>query len=515
MTNYREILRLYHQGFSSRQISQSIPCSRTVVIRVLKRFKQSEIQWPLPDNITNIQIEEQLYRDTKSKYNQIAPDFEHIHKELSKNGVTLTLLWTEYSDMCRQNKAIPYKYSQFCKLYGDFANTTKATMRLRHKPGEKLEVDWAGQTAVIKDKITGEPIKAYIFVATLPYSGYSYVEAFLNMNMENWIHAHINCIKFFGGITKILVPDNLKTGVDKANWYSPIINRTYGEMASWYDSVVIPARVRRPKDKPSVENTVGIISTWIIASLRNITFFSLYDLNLAIREKLDEFNSNPFQKKEGSRKSIFLQEEQSELLVLPPYHYELSIWNKAIVQFNYHIIADKMYYSVPYEYIKHQVDIKLTSSVVEVFFSGNRIASHIRKYGNPGQYQTVLEHMPESHQKSLGWNSDRFIKWASEIGENTLAVVKFILTSHKVEQQGYKSCMALLKSADKYSLLRLEKACERALYYTPRPSYKIVQTILQNGSDKVTITEKHNNSSDESKYGLTRGSEYYRRNKND
>lgn len=217
MTNYREIIRLYSQGLSTRNISLSIPCSRTTVIKVIQRLKQSNFVWPLPDDVTNHVLEKSLFPDYIADNLYMMPDYEHIHKDLSKSGVTLSLLWQEYSEICRLNQKLPYKYSQFCKLYGDFANQNKATMRLRHKPGEKLQVDWAGQTAFIKDNITGDQIKAYIFVATLPYSGYSYVEAFLSMNMENWIQAHINCFKYFNGVTKIIVPDNLKTGVDKAN----------------------------------------------------------------------------------------------------------------------------------------------------------------------------------------------------------------------------------------------------------------------------------------------------------
>jgi len=285
---------------------------------------------------------------------------------MGKSGVTLSLLWYEYSEACRTCRSIPYQYSQFCKLYNDYIQKTKATMRIHHKPGEKLEVDWAGQTASIMDNISGAEIKVYVFVATLPYSGYSYVEAFFKMDMESWIQAHINCFEYFRGVARILVPDNLKTGVDQVSWTQTVINRTYNELATYYDTVVIPARVRHPKDKASAEGTVGVISTWIIASLRNQSFFSLSELNSEIKLKLTDFNTKPFQKKEGSRESVFLSEEQHCLTMLPAQPFELATWSSAPVQFNYHVSVDRMNYSVPYEYIKHKVDIRITRKVIPI-----------------------------------------------------------------------------------------------------------------------------------------------------
>jgi len=511
MTQYREILRLHKQGISGRGIASSLSCSRNTVSEVLQAAKEFGIEWPLPEAISDRELEERLFPTKENDILRQMPDYDHIHKELSKSGVTLSLLWYEYSEECRHSQTIPYQYTQFCKYYNDYSLKTKATMRIHHKPGERLEVDWAGQSAVIQDNITGEPIKAYVFVAALPYSGYSYVEAFLSMNMESWIQAHVNCFEYLGGVAKILVPDNLKTGVDRVSWHNSVINRTYNEMATYFDTVVIPARVRRPKDKASAEGTVGVISTWILASLRNQTFFTLQELNQAIKIKLSEFNSKPFQKKEGSRDSVFRQEEQQMLIPLPAQSYELATWTSATVQFNYHVTVDKMNYSVPYEYIKHQVDIRITSRVVEVFYNSCRITSHPRLFGNPGQYQTISEHMPEKHQKYQEWNADRFISWAKQIGEHTEIVIRSILTSCRVEQQGYRSCMALLKAADKYSIQKLENACQRALSYTPNPSYRNVQAILKSGSDKLDGVQASDRTSQSSEYGISRGAGYYGR----
>lgn len=512
MTKYREILRLFSQGISKSSIARSCECSRNTVISVISRAAESEISWPLPCDMTDEKLQKLLFQSTASPTTRKLPDCEYIHKEMAKSGVTLSLLWNEYCQSCRLSNELPFMYTQFCKYYRDYANTTKATMHINRKPGEQLEVDWAGKTASIVDTDTGEFIEVYVFVAALSCSGYAYVEAFLSQNQECWIVAHINTYRFLGGVTRILVPDNLKTGVERASWYTPIINKSYHEMAEYYDTAVIPARVRKPKDKPKVEGTVGVVSTWVIAALRHQRFFTLTELNAAIRDKLDEFNRKPFQKKPGSRLSIFLEEEKATLLPLPKEPYELAIWKVATVQFNYHISIEKMNYSVPYEYIKHQVDVRVTRNVVEMFFNGHRICSHPKLRGREGQYSTTTEHMPADHQKYTTWNTERFLAWAENIGPNTFITVKAILSSHKVEQQGYKSCMALLKLPDKYSVTRLEAACARALSYTINPSYKSIQTILQTGQDKVDKEEPVKNNDGSADFGFIRGADYYRGN---
>jgi transposase len=317
--------------------------------------------------------------------------------------------------------------------------------------------------------------------------------------------------RFFGGVSKVLVPDNLKTGVERADWYNPTINKTYHEMAEHYDTAVVPARVRKPQDKPNAEGTVGIISTWIIAALRNQKYFRLIELNQAILEKLEAFNRKLFQKKEGSRLSVFLEQEKAFLLPLPKTPYELATWKIATVQINYHIAVDKMNYSVPYEYIKRQVDVRITRNVIEVFFNNHRICSHPRLSGYPGQYSTTQAHMPTDHQAYVQWNAARFIVWAQKIGPNTETAVRAILYSHKVEQQSYKSCLALIKLADKYSVTRLEAACKKALFYTSMPSYKSVKTILSTGQDKVAAEPEPSTAANVQSYGFTRGANYYGR----
>ena len=436
------------------------------------------------------------------------PDFAYIRKELLRNGVTKKLLWTEYCEMCRMDNKEPLMYSQFCYYIQQDEQKRRATMHINRKPGEQVEVDWAGDPAIIIDPDTGELIKTYIFVGVMTYSLYAYAEAFVDMKQKSWINAHIHMYDFFSGVSKILVPDNCKTAViRKSNSYvDPRINENYRSMAEHYGTAIIPARVRAPKDKPNAEGSVRHVSTWIIAALRNEQFFSLAELNQAIRKKLHEFNRKPFQKKDGSRSELFIEEELPCLAQLPAATYELADWSSATVQFNYHIFHGGMLYSVPHEYIRKKVDVRSTDSTIEIYYEGNRIATHRRLRGRKGQYSTDPGHMPDNHQKYLEWDSDRFRKWASKIGPDTEKVINGILTSAKVEQQSYRSCMGLLKLADKYSQKRLEAACTKALTYTDSPSYRSVRNILESCSVSDEQEEKS-----ESTAGITRGADYYRR----
>ena len=512
MTKYREILRLHSLGLSQKDIAESCGVSKKTVNKVLKAAREKNIFWPLSDTDTDAVLSEKLFpKAPKVSSTRQMPDFEYIRRELLRNGVNKKLLWTEYVATCRQNGTEPLMYSQFCYYIQQEEQRRRATMHIPRKPGEQIEVDWAGDPAHITDPDTGEVTAAHVFVGVLSYSQYPYVEAFLNEQQAAWITAHIHMFEYFGGVSRILVPDNCKTAViHNHDWSNPQVNVVYHEMAEHYNCAIIPARVRAPKDKPNAEGTVGVISTWIIAALRDEQFFSLAELNAAIRQKLYEFSQKPFQKKEGTRYDIYRQEERPMLLSLPQQPYELAEWKQATVQFNYHISVAGMYYSVPFEYIKRKVDIRATATTIEVFYKHTRIASHRRRYGRKGQYSTVTAHMPEDHQKYLEWNGDRFRRWGAQIGPRTAAVVNAILTSKRVEQQSYRSCMGLLKLTDRYSPKRLENACALALSYTSSPSYKNVKDILAAGRDKA-IAEEPDANADPNPYALTRGSDYYRR----
>jgi transposase len=507
MTNYREILRLKSLGIKHSQIAESMLLSRQTVVTALQRAAAQGLDWQTAESLSDRELTAKLFPNGQDTPNYLMPDYEYVHREMAKPGVTQQLLWMEYYDKCRGSGKIPYQLTQFKKHYREYLTTAKATMHINRNPGEILEVDWAGQTAQIADSDTGEAIEAYLFVAVLPYSGYAYAEAFLSRNQDAWLLAHVNAYCYFGGATRIVVPDNLKTGVIKHTKDEIVLNKSYQEMTEHYGTAILPTRVKAPKDKATVEGTIGNVSTFILAAIRNQRFFSLRELNEVIEERLYAFNHKPFQKKDGSRATWFA-EEQISLLPLPPSRFEHSEWKVATVAFNYHVAVDEQYYSVPYAYIKRQVDLRLTSTAVEVFFEGTRICSHIRLYGRRGQYSTQEAHMPPKHQQYLQWDGVRFRKWAAKIGTNTAAVVEAILSGLKVEQQGYRSCMALLKLSDQYTPHRLEAACAKALHYTPRPGYKSIQTILKSGQDKSpdeppTLLEPD-------PYSFTRGADYYK-----
>lgn len=501
---------------SQRSIASSCGCSRNTVSDVITRAEQQVNSWPLSEDISDGDLRGFLFPEKSTVQEHRMPDYEYVHRELAKKGVTLTLLWEEYCQQCHQSGDTPYMYTQFCFHYRKYANTTKATLRIKRKPGELMEVDWAGQTAYLKDHITGEKIPAYIFVATLPCSQYTYVEAFLSQNLESWITAHIHAFQYFGGVASMIVPDNLKTGIDQSNYWDPKINRSYYEMAEHYGTAVVPARVRRPKDKPSVEGNVGIISTWIIAALRNQTFFSIHELNEAIHLKLKTFNQKPFQKKTGSRQTAFLEEEKFALLPLPTKPYELATWKKAIVPLDYHIIVDKKHYSIPYEYVKHEVDIRITSNIIEIFFNHTRVASHMRLKDTRETFSTIPEHMPENHRIYIEWDQQRIYKWADQVGEHTRKVMEGIFHTSKVERQAQKMCMGIIKLADRYSLNRLEEACTQALVYSTNPKLNSIKTILKHGKDKSfdSKTDQHKNNRSSS-FGFTRGAAYFGGKRND
>ena len=484
--------------------------SKKTVNKVLRRAGELGISWPLSSEMTDSVLAEKFNSPAKVFVSdRKLPDYEYVRRELLRNGVTKKLLWTEYLEGCRISGEKPLMYSQFCLYIQQDEERHRATMHIPRKPGEQIEVDWAGDPAHVINPNTGEILDVYVFVGVLTYSQYAYAEAFADEKQNSWITAHIHMYEYFGGVARILVPDNCKTAViHNTGWNNQQINQSYQQLAEHYGTAVIPARVRRPKDKPNAEGSVGNISTWIIAALRNEQFFSIAELNHAIREKLELFNRRSFQKKDGSRLSLFLGEELPLLAPLPATRFELADWKQATVQYNYHISVDRMLYSVPYEYIRKKVNVRVTDTTIEVFINQTRIASHRRLYGRPGQYSTVTEHMPPDHQKFIEWNGDRFRSWAEKIGPNTYTVINSILTSKLIEQQSYRSCMSILKLSEKYSAKALEAACRKVLAYTSHPSYKSIKTIIDSGSAKAETDDEE---AEIKPHGITRGADYYRR----
>lgn len=367
MTDYREIIRLHSLKFSNVSIANSLCCSRNTVSEVLKLAETHSLEWPIPETLSNKDIEYLFYPNRGNNEGRRLPDYEYVYNELAKPGVTLSLLWAEYCAKCEAEHTIPYQHSQFNDKYHAYAASKKATLRIKRKPGETMEVDWVGDTLKVYDAASCCDIPAYIFVAVLPCSLYGYAEAFPDMKSNHWIEAHIHAYSFFGGVTRILVPDNLKTGVIKNTRAELVLNRSYHEMAEHYGTAIIPARPVKPKDKPNAEGTVKVLETWILAALRNRKFFTFEELNKAIHEKLEEFNAKPFQKKKGSRLSAFLEEEKDFLMPLPASPYETAVWSTATIQPDYLIKIGDCKYSVPYEFIGKKVDIRATENSIEVF----------------------------------------------------------------------------------------------------------------------------------------------------
>ena len=332
MINYREILRLHSLGYSQRRIESSVRSSHQTVKSVLEKAKAQGISWPLEDDVTNAMLDELLSgKEQKGNSPYAEPDFAYIHKELSKKGVTLTLLWQEYCDNCRANGQQPYMSTQFGDKYRRWARVTKATMRITHKPGDAMQVDWAGETIPYYDAATGDEYKAYLFVAALPCSCYIYVEACSDMKQENWLLCHVHAYEYFGGVARLLIPDNLKTGVISNTRYETRLNESYRELAEYYGTAIVPARVRKPQDKSIVEKSVGFSTTWITAAMRERKFFSLAEVKEAVAERLEIINTTPFQKRPGNRREAYLSEEKEFMLPLPSVPYEPAVWKQATI----------------------------------------------------------------------------------------------------------------------------------------------------------------------------------------
>ncbi len=498
MRKIREVLRLkWGHNLSIRKIAQSCGISRPGVDEYLRRAKNAGLTWPLPDDLDDDRLERLLFpaASTLEAKDRHIPDWVEVNLELKGKGVTLFLLWQEY----RLNHPQGYQYSWFCDRYRQWQGKRDLVMRQNHRAGEKLFVDYAGQTAPVVDPGTGEIREAQIFVSVLGASNYTYAEATWTQGLPDWIGSHQRAFQYIGGVPEIVVPDNLRSGVSKAHRYEPDINPTYQEMASHYGMAVIPARVRRPKDKSKAEIGVQVVERWILAALRHRTFFSLAELNRAIKELLEKLNTRPFKKLPGSRQELFQSLDAPALRPLPTTPYTYAEWKKVRVHIDYHVEIDGHYYSVPYQLVKLQLDARLTAYTIECFHKGKRVTSHPRSW-NKGRHTTVVEHMPESHRKYGDWSPQRLIRWAEKIGASTAKVITAILSSRRHPQQGYRSCLGVLRLGKSYGEQRLEAACQRALLLGTN-RYKSIESILKHGLDgkplpeqqELALSEDHDN----------------------
>jgi transposase len=396
--------------------------------------------------------------------------------------------------------------SRFCELYQRWNRNRAVVLRHDHKAGEKTFVDWAGDTVAIHDRASGETAPASIFVAVLGASTYTFARAALSQDLSNWIDCHVRAFEFFQGVTRLLVPDNPRTGVSRACRYEPDLNRTYLEMAQHYGIAVLPARPYKPRDKAKVENAVGIVERWILAALRHRKFFALAELNEAIEALLDRLNSRRFRKREGTRTSLFLEIDRPALQPLPAQRYVMAEWKTVRANIDYHVEIDRHYYSVPYQFAGQQLEARYTAATIELFHTGKRIASHARS-SMMYRHTTIPEHMPKSHQAHLQWTPSRLIHWGETVGVATAEVIRTILDSKPHPEMGYRACLGILRLAKTYSDQRLEAASQRALQLQAC-SYSSLRSILKRSLDRQTTLNPEPGKSGP-RHENVRGADYY------
>jgi transposase len=516
MANSKEIIRLHERGSTQREIASIQRCSLKTVSKTLRAAKVKQLGYAELAKMDDATAHQLLFDPPErvSIYRQ--PDFAYMEEQLKINGVNLALLWDEYVRSCEAGGVKAYQYSQFCSLYKSWRREhgkgIQATMRIRHVPGRLIEVDWSGDRATYTDIGSGECVEPYVFVACLPYSQRIFAEAFDDMGQDSWTDAHVHTFAYNGGTTELMTPDNCKTGVNKPDYYDPLINKDYGELANHYGIAVLPARPYRPRDKPSTENSVKFVETWVIAYIRDRRFFSLAELNAAIRKRIDEINAQPFQGLDYSRNDVFKAEELPLLRPLPDTAFERSEWRRSKVGVDYCIQVERQRYSVPYRLIGQHVDVRMTKSVIEVYKESERVCSHVRLYGRFNQCSVTEGHMPEAHRLyAEEWNPERFRKWAASIGPSCLSVIESILVSKPHPALTYRSCMGVLGFARSKGNTFLEEVCKRACQTSRNPSYGQIK-MLAKGVEAQAAPKGEPRDSGEGigSAGMVRGADYYR-----
>jgi transposase len=482
MRKIRDVLRLTAAGMSSRKIAASLVVGATTVVDCLQRARAAGVSWPLLDDLSDEALEARLFPASTAlaeiRARRPQPHWPTIHRELRRPGVTLQLVWEEH----RAAHPEGYGYSRFCELYRAWEGRLSPTMRQTHVAGERLFVDYAGTTLDVIDASTGEAMPAQVFVAALGASNYTYAEATWTQGLADWIGSHTRTFAFFDGVSAMVVSDNLKSGITKACFYEPAVNRTYAEMAAHYDTAVVPARPNKPRDKAKVEVAVQVATRWIIAKLRNRRFFSLGELNAAIAELVTALNSRVTRHLGASRRALFDDLERSALKKLPAEPYAYAEWKECRAGLDYHVEIEKHYYSVPHALLRETMWARITARTIEVFHRGKRVAAHVRSSSNR-QHTTVREHMPSSHQRYADWTPERIQRQANEIGPKTSALVEIILRERTHPEQGFRACIGILRHAKSFGRERLEAACDRALEIGAR-SYTSVTSILKTNLDR-------------------------------
>ncbi|MCP4081403.1 MAG: IS21 family transposase [Planctomycetaceae bacterium] len=480
MRKIKEVIRLGAQGLSPGRIGESLGIGRTTAQECLGRARAAGLSWPLPEELSDADLEQRLYpRATGAVRGSFPqPDWAYVHRELRRKGVTLSLLWEEYRSVHPDG----YGYSRYCELYRRWEGRLSPVMRQHHVAGERLFVDYSGSTLDVICPKTGEIKSAQLFVATLGASNYTYVEATWTQSLSDWIASHVRAFDFFGGAPAQVVSDNLKSGVTKACFYEPTVNRTYADMAAHYDTAIVPTRPYKPKDKAKVEGAVLIAQRWIIARLRNQRFFTLDDLNAAIRDLNSQLNSKITRHLGASRRDLFERLDQPALKPLPVEPYTYAEWKQCSVALDYHIDVDRHYYSVPYQLLRQKLWVRITARTIEAFHKSKRVAAHARISSNY-QHTTVREHMPSHHRKYADWTPERLRRQASRIGPNAGTLVEVIMRERRHPEQGFRACLGIVRLAKTHGFERLDAACERALEINAR-SYASVKSILKNNLER-------------------------------
>jgi transposase len=481
MRKVREVLRLrWGEALSVHKVARSCKVSPSTVLEYERRAQAAGLRWPLPEELDDAALHQLLSADAPVPADRRElPELSYLLEEMRKPHVTLTLLWMEY----KASHPEGYQYTQFWRYYQEGKRHLEVALRQEHRAGEKLFSDYAGDTLRLTDPNTGEVTDVPIFVAVLGASNYTYAEAAPDLTLPHWIGAHIRALEYFGGVPQIIVPDNTRTAVLKPDRYEPDLNPAFADMAAHYGTAIIPARVRKPRDKAKVEVGVLVVERWILALLRNRTFFSRAEMNRAIREALEQLNARLCRTFNASRRELFERLDRPALKPLPATRYEFLEWKRATVGIDYHIAVEKHCYSVPYQLVGRQVDVRLSAGTVEVLHQHRRVASHVRSFAIGG-FTTCPEHMPKSHQRYLEWTPSRIIRWAEQTGSQTAALVARILASRPHPEMGYRSCLGLIRLGKQYSPERLEAACARALQLNAL-SYRNVKSILQTGLDQA------------------------------
>ena len=506
MRKLKEVLRLHSLGLKQQQIARSCLIAQSTVHHYLKAATAAGVSWPLPPDWDERRLEEVVSgapRPPTPWHKTATPDFSSIRQQLQTHRhLTLQLVWEEY----RETHQGGYSYSRFCELYQHWRRRQDLVLRQDHRAGEKIFVDWAGATIPIYDRETAEVRPASLFVAVLGGSSYTFAHAALSQDLPNWIESHILAFEFFQGSSQLVVPDNPRTGVTRACRYEPDLNRTYLEMAQFYNVAIMPARPYKARDKAKVEVAVLLAERWLIAALRHEKFFSVAELNQALAVLLERLNQRPFRKREGTRASLYALLDRPALQPLPAQRYVLAEWKTARVNIDYHVEVDRHYYSVPYQLAGEQVETRSTLHTVEIFHHGKRVASHVRSLV-PYHHTTDRQHMPKSHQAHLEWTPSRLIHWGQSVGPATAQLIRTVLESKPHPEMGYRSCLGILRLANTYSDSRLEAAAQRALA-AQACSYPSLRSILRRGLDRqLSLSPEQERSSPQ--HRNLRGSRYY------